>query len=56
MCFAIIAAGLLLYSATETKLIVDTSRGERLHVNVSIEPTLQLIGGTLLFVQHILTD
>lgn len=53
MCFAIIAAGLLLYSATETKLIVDTSRGERLHVNVSIEPTLQLIGGTLLFVQHI---
>ncbi|RWW51173.1 hypothetical protein BHE74_00042508 [Ensete ventricosum] len=43
---------LFLYSATETKLIVDTSRGERLHVNVSIEPTLQLIGGTLLFVQH----
>ncbi|RWV91103.1 hypothetical protein GW17_00046639 [Ensete ventricosum] len=40
---------LFLYSATETKLIVDTSRGERLHVNVSIEPTLQLIGGTLLF-------
>jgi hypothetical protein len=28
-------AGLYLYSATESKLTVDTSRGERLHINVS---------------------
>lgn len=28
-------AALYLHSGTETKLVVDTSRGERLHVNVS---------------------
>lgn len=34
-----IIAGLFLFSETETKLTVDTSRGERLHVNVSIQLT-----------------
>jgi len=33
-------AGLYLYSGTETKLVVDTSRGERLRVNVSITKPL----------------
>jgi hypothetical protein len=35
LCVAVFA-GSYFYSATETKLVVDTSRGERLRVNVSI--------------------
>jgi hypothetical protein len=35
LCCVNLYAGLYLYSATESKLTVDTSRGERLHINVS---------------------
>jgi len=34
-CYDNFPVGLYLYSATESKLTVDTSRGERLHINVS---------------------
>lgn len=34
-CCVNLYAGLYLYAATESKLTVDTSRGERLHINVS---------------------
>ena len=36
MILALIIAGLFLNTATETKLVVDTSRGEILRVNVYI--------------------
>lgn len=36
MLIPFLNAGLYLHTVTETKLVVDTSRGEKLHINVKI--------------------